>query len=139
MSRYFDMITKLNPKKQYYWSYISLNPNITWDIIEENLEYPWEWWSLCKNPNVSIDFIEKNIDKLYNYDAIYKNKMGYDKYFVSDVYRKRKTKKFLNIIRDELVQKTCTPSRVFNWNEEIYEFFILEYNQECDKWRYRCF
>ena len=33
------------------WSRLSKNPNITWDIIQNNPDCPWKWWAISYNPN----------------------------------------------------------------------------------------
>ena len=39
-----------------------MNPNITWDIVKENLERPWSWKELSFNPNMTMDIIMNNRD-----------------------------------------------------------------------------
>ena len=34
------------------WKYISSNPNITWDIVKNNLNYPWRWDYISQNSNL---------------------------------------------------------------------------------------
>jgi hypothetical protein len=40
--------------------YASKNPNITWDIIINNLNYPWYWDILTYHPNITWNIIKKN-------------------------------------------------------------------------------
>ena len=42
--------------------YISPNPNITWDLIRENLDKPWDWYWISLNPNITWDIIINNCD-----------------------------------------------------------------------------
>ena len=37
------------PDKSWNWYYISLNPNITWEIIRDNPEIPWNWATISYN------------------------------------------------------------------------------------------
>lgn len=37
------------------------------DIIEENPKMPWDWRALSVNPNLTFDIIKKNDDKEFNY------------------------------------------------------------------------
>lgn len=55
--------------------YLSNNPNITLDIIEDNPTLDWDWKLISGNPNITIDFIQKNIDKfdLFDWYAISRN------------------------------------------------------------------
>lgn len=38
---------------------VSLNPNITWDIVLDNPQYKWDNDGLSANPNITWDIIEK--------------------------------------------------------------------------------
>lgn len=58
----------------------------------------------------------------------------HDPFFHSYHYRKRECKKRLGIYKEELIQKVCTPSRMFNWNENDKYDFPDEYRKECEKW-----
>lgn len=42
---------------------VSRNPNVTWDIVEKNPEYPWSFYDLSFNPNISRDIVIRNISK----------------------------------------------------------------------------
>jgi hypothetical protein len=62
-SKFYDLSLNINittdillkyPEKPWDWSSISMNPNITFDFIFANLEKPWDWKELSKN--TSIDF-----------------------------------------------------------------------------------
>jgi hypothetical protein len=47
--------------KPWNWDKISQNPNITWNIINNNLNIPWNWKSLSKNINITWNFIINNL------------------------------------------------------------------------------
>ena len=36
-------IIKKYPTKDWDWEYISMNPNLTITMIENNLDKPWDW------------------------------------------------------------------------------------------------
>ena len=57
--------------KEWSWSDISSNPNITMDIIEANPDKPWIWSSMgiSSNPNLTMDFINANSDKPWNWEC----------------------------------------------------------------------
>ncbi len=42
-----------NLEKPWDWYEISKNWNITWDIILDNLEKPWDWCGISCNPNIT--------------------------------------------------------------------------------------
>ena len=45
---------------------VSMNPNITMEIIEKYPEKPWNWdWISC-NPNITMEIIEKHPEKPWN-------------------------------------------------------------------------
>ena len=52
---------------------VSLNPNITWDIILDNPQYPWDRDGLSLNPNITWDIIEQNPNGPENKKDIYNN------------------------------------------------------------------
>ena len=75
------------------------------------------------NPNITFDIIKNNPGKQWYWKGILRNNFS-EPFFFTDVYRKSESKKRLNIYRDELIQKVCTPKRMFNWNEDIcIDFF----------------
>jgi hypothetical protein len=50
------------PDIEWDWYYISQHPNITCDIINENINKPWIWESVSNNPNLTWDFIKQYPD-----------------------------------------------------------------------------
>ena len=47
-SNWFDYI-KENPDKNWNYSYLSANPNITWEIIQANPDKDWNYSALSSN------------------------------------------------------------------------------------------
>jgi len=43
-----------------------MNPNITWEIILENPDKPWEWYWLSRHPSVTWEIVQENPDKSWN-------------------------------------------------------------------------
>jgi len=41
------------------WEYISMNPNITWEIIQCK-NAPWDWEAIAENPNITWEIIRNN-------------------------------------------------------------------------------
>ena len=56
-----------NPEYKWNYNYLSGNPNITWDIVKDNLEIPWDYQELSYNKMTKgfNDYMEKK-EKLYN-------------------------------------------------------------------------
>lgn len=48
---------------------------------------------------------------------------------------KEKTIDKLNIIKEELISKSCHPDRIFNWNEDFCMEYPIEYDKECNKYK----
>jgi hypothetical protein len=46
---------------------LSQNHNITWDIVKDNLDYPWDWSGLSTNINITWKFVKDNLDKPWNW------------------------------------------------------------------------
>ena len=42
---------------------LSLNPSITWDIVQANPDKPWNWYYLSKNPSITWEIVQANPDK----------------------------------------------------------------------------
>ena len=59
-----------NPDNPWNWSYISVNPNITWEIIRDNPNKEWDWHSISYHPNITMDIIMDNRDKPWDWMAI---------------------------------------------------------------------
>ena len=55
------------------WSNLSLNPNITWEIVNANPDKPWDWDVLSYNPNITMEFVNANPDKPWSWKALSKN------------------------------------------------------------------
>jgi hypothetical protein len=68
----WDIIQSTHDK--YYWNPkdVTVNPNITKDIVFENLHYHWDYNQLTKNPNIHLE----DILELHNRDILtMKNKI----------------------------------------------------------------
>jgi hypothetical protein len=50
------------------WFSITIHKNITWEIIQDNLEYPWDFDNIIQNPNITLDIIINN-HKKYKWDV----------------------------------------------------------------------
>jgi len=68
-------IIENNLDKSWNWKYISMNPNITMEIIENNPDKPWKWGynGISRNPNITMKFINDNPNKSWDWNCISKN------------------------------------------------------------------
>lgn len=55
-------------------NYISKNPNITWDIIANNMHENWDWSGVTVNPNITMKIINDNPSMPWDKNLMYKNK-----------------------------------------------------------------
>lgn len=56
------------------WSELSSKPIITQEIIENNLQLPWDWKEIAGNPNIDFKFVEKYKDRDWNWDKLSRHK-----------------------------------------------------------------
>jgi hypothetical protein len=52
---------------------LSANPNITWDIVRDNLDLAWDGFSLSANPNITWDIVQANPSIKWNYSKLSSN------------------------------------------------------------------
>jgi hypothetical protein len=56
-----------------YWRLLSANPNVTWEIVMDYSDKPWNWTELSKNPNITWEIVRDNPDKPWNWDGLSNN------------------------------------------------------------------
>ncbi len=61
------------PDKEWNYSYLSCNPNITIKDIKENLDKNWDYNGLSYNPNITMKDVKLNPDKEWNYFSLSRN------------------------------------------------------------------
>ena len=64
----------LQKETRIEWDYISCNPSITWDIIQQNPDKPWNWFYISYNPNITWEIIQQNPDKAWDWFYVSTNK-----------------------------------------------------------------
>ena len=57
-----------------FWSMLSCHHKITWDIIKNNPDYPWDWSYISCNPNLTYDIIDSEGECLWNWVVLSGNK-----------------------------------------------------------------
>ena len=57
-----DLVKLLDLQKDKPWDYeyLSENPNITWEIVQQNPDKPWDWSDISRNPNITSDIVINN-------------------------------------------------------------------------------
>jgi hypothetical protein len=107
-----------------------------WEFIQANtqtnpVEEAWDYYNLSSNPNITWEIVRANPDREWNYEYL----LGPDAYFQSTQYRHKMTKKMHATIYNELIMRTCTPARMYQWNESAAEEFPEEYARECSRYK----
>ena len=64
----------LAKKYPWKWTSLSYNPNITWDIVEKNMDQPWIWSKLSSHPNITWEIIQANPDRSWNLNCVSLNR-----------------------------------------------------------------
>ena len=68
-----DIFQNYNNTISLSMSGISMNPNITCEIVKNNLNLEWDWYYLSYNKNLKIDFVKEHSDKMWNWFGISQN------------------------------------------------------------------
>ena len=78
-------IVKNNPDPpggKWYYFYLSENPNITWEIARDNPEKKWSYVCLSSNSNITWEIARNNPEKEWDYSWLSQNKFLHHKYSV---------------------------------------------------------
>ena len=75
-------IVKNNPQIEWNYYFLSENPNITWEIVQNNPQIPWDYGTLSRNTNITWEIILNNPQIKWNYRALSYNRMtkGFNDY-----------------------------------------------------------
>ena len=104
-------IVQTNPKpngKEWNYRYLSINPNITWGIVQTNPDKPWNY-NLSQNPNITWEIVQQNPDKQWSYSYLSQNEMKTDK---ENYINKKCAQKISNTIFEELIQAVWHPKNI---------------------------
>jgi hypothetical protein len=135
-------IIKKYHDKPWDWFQISKNPAITFEMVMQNFGIGWDWHGLAQNPNLTWE----NIDSIrfihWCWDDVLQNQFCHHPYFKSEHHKKKLVKNFMENCFQELIEKSCTPARKLNWDEEFLEdcqndFYIgarAYYIEECERY-----
>ena len=60
---------------KFKWNYrgLSLNPDVTWEVIQANLEKPWEWSILSCHLGITWEAVNAHSDKPWSWNDISRN------------------------------------------------------------------
>jgi len=65
-----ETIKKHINKPWWDFDFININPYITLEFIETNINKSWKWDILSRNKNITLEFIEKYIDKPWDFSHL---------------------------------------------------------------------
>jgi hypothetical protein len=133
---------------KYWINYLSFNlsknPKLDIEFFNNNNNKYFCNIGYNLNPNISLDYIKNNINNNINY--IYwlcHNQFNYNNYYVSNNYKKKLVKKFMDNCFEELIKKSCCPKRKLNWDDNFMndcknglygDDYLQEYIKECSKY-----
>ena len=52
------------------WTQISKNPNLTYEYVQQNSNFPWDWIELSRHPNISVNIILDNVHEQWNWKYV---------------------------------------------------------------------
>ena len=74
-----DIVEENKSWIEWDYTYLSANPNITWDIVEQDKEinryHEWDYEILSINHNISFDIVEAHPEIDWCYTGLSKNHM----------------------------------------------------------------
>jgi hypothetical protein len=70
---------KDNIDKPWQWDWLSLNPNITFDMVQSYPDKSWDWDYLSLNPNITFDIVHAHPDKPWNWYYLSRNTFSHAK------------------------------------------------------------
>jgi len=75
ISQYYIITLEIFDK---HWDYkkLSLNKNLTWNIIEKYIDNDWDWMSLSRNPYLTWKIVNKYPNKSWNWFLLSRNPMN---------------------------------------------------------------
>jgi hypothetical protein len=104
-----------------------MNNNITWDIVQQNPENPWNYRYLSENPNITWEIVKQNPDKPWKYDYLSQNSMNNAK---ENFIRKELSELFKKSeLKEELMATIWHPKNFEKfkyWDPELFEEFQVE-------------
>ena len=69
-SKYYWNEFVLKYEDKINWRFLSQNSIITWNIVKDNPDKPWDWYALLFNPNITWDIVVDNPDKPWGWNWV---------------------------------------------------------------------
>jgi hypothetical protein len=112
----FNDIDEIDDKIIYInecYFFLSQNHNITWDIVKDNLDKPWDFYFLSENPNITWDIIKNNPNKKWSIKNYISNNPNLKLNDIKEIIPKIPNKKLVNLFY------MCTENKF-----EYHNYFI---------------
>ena len=68
-----DIVRENSEHASRYWSRLSINPAITWKVVQEYFDRPWDWTALSANPNITFGIVQQNPQICWNWTNLSRN------------------------------------------------------------------
>jgi hypothetical protein len=117
-----------NPNLPWDYDQLSLNPNITWDIVKNNPDKPWNYDYLSENPNITWDIVINNPDKPWNYYYLSKNTN-----ITWDIVKNNldKSWNYIKLLKKPSVTLDIIKlNKNLNWDNDYRYMFIENFNDD---------
>jgi hypothetical protein len=108
--------------------WLSDNPNITWEIIQQNPDKDWNYEWLSSNPNITWEIIQENSDTLrfrgrndWSYDWLSANPN-----ITWEIIQENQDKPW----NYDSLSKNTFNGRKYNWNKKLHKFYSLKIKEE---------
>ena len=71
LEKWFNFILRYSEKID--WKFLSINKNITLELVDKYLDKPWIWGQICLNENLTTEWIEKYPNRTWFWINILRN------------------------------------------------------------------
>lgn len=61
------------PDKEWDWHYLTSNPNISLEYIDNHPELPWVKENICRNPNITLNYVFQHPEIVWDWQALANN------------------------------------------------------------------
>lgn len=117
--KFIEKYGNIDYKMDLFYYHSSANSAVTLEIVENNINnFNWCYKGLLENENITVEFVEKYIDKI-NCSNILESVI-YNNPIPKNI--KFRTHKFVEKIKQELIEYTWNPERVVDWCLDIEKY-----------------
>ena len=66
-------VVQVNLDKPWNYDKLSCNSSISWEVVQANPDEPWNWYYLSVNPSMTWEIVQNNPDKPWNWYGLSMN------------------------------------------------------------------